>query len=122
MIDVNTIINTCYETTSSSRVIANYSHIIPVVLSLILGIFILIKARFNFFSKVFFSFIIVFSLWLLGDWVIWTSNKYNLIYALWAPLDYIEIVFYVLGLYFALVFVRKSDIHFVFKTVLFLLT
>jgi len=122
MIDLNTIINMCYETTNSSRVIASYSHMIPVVLSLILGTFVLIKAKFNLFSKVFLSFIAVFSIWLIGDYILWTQNNYFLIYASWAPLDYIEIVFYALGLYFATVFVKKSDISILTKAILFLLT
>ncbi len=122
MLDLNTVINTCYETTSSLRDIANYSHLIPVVLSLALGIFIFIKSKFNFFSKVFLAFIISFSFWLLGDWIIWTSNNYNLVYSIWSVLLYIEIVFYTLGLYFALVFVRRSDISFPAKVILFLST
>ncbi len=117
------IISTCFEaSTEATRTIASYSHVIPTVLSLILGIFVFVKSKYNFFSKIFLSFIVVFSLWLLGDFIIWTSEKYNLIYALWAPLDYIEIVFYVLGLYFALVFVKKSDISTFWKIALFALT
>ncbi|KKQ21258.1 MAG: Histidine kinase-, DNA gyrase B-, and [Parcubacteria group bacterium GW2011_GWC1_36_9] len=122
MIDINTTINTCYETTNSLRVVANYSHIIPVVLSLILGTFVFIKAKFNLFSKVFLAFIIVFSLWLIGDAIIWTSNNYHLIYAIWSSLVYIEVVFYILGFYFATVFVKKSDISISWKIVLFVLT
>ena len=122
MTDINTIINTCYETTNSLRVIANYSHLIPVILSLILGIFIFIKSKFNFFSKIFLAFVATFSLWLLGDWIVWTSNNYNVVYATWSFLLYLEIIFFLLGLYFTIVFVRKSDIPFVFKTILFLLT
>ncbi len=122
MIDINAIINTCYETTNSLRVIANYSHIIPVVLSLILGTFVFIKAKFNLFSKVFLAFIIFFSLWLIGDAIIWTSNNYHLIYAIWSSLVYIEVVFYILGFYFATVFVKKSDISVLWKIALFALT
>ncbi|MCX6752555.1 MAG: HAMP domain-containing sensor histidine kinase [Candidatus Nomurabacteria bacterium] len=122
MIDVNAAINTCYETTNSLRVIASYSHIIPVILSLILGVFVFIKSKFNLFSKVFLAFVVFFSLWLIGDYIIWTTNGYHLIYTLWSFLDYIEIVFYALGLYFATVFVKKSDISYVYKIVLFLIT
>ncbi|OGI94684.1 hypothetical protein A3A03_00125 [Candidatus Nomurabacteria bacterium RIFCSPLOWO2_01_FULL_40_18] len=122
MIDITTIINTCYETTSSLRVIANYSHIIPVVLALILGSFVFIKTKFDLLSKIFLAFIITFSIWLIGDVIIWTSNNYYLVYAIWSFLLYIEILFYILGLYFAIVFVRKSDINIIYKMVLFLST
>src|SRR3989338_2728321 len=122
MIDSNTIINTCYETTNSLRVIANYSHIIPVVLSLILGIFVFVKAKFNLFSKVFLVFIVMFSLWLIGDAIIWTTNNYYLVYAICSFLVYIEVTFYILGFYFATVFVKKSDISTLWKIALFVLT
>ncbi|MDD5721206.1 MAG: ATP-binding protein [Candidatus Pacebacteria bacterium] len=118
----NTIVNTCFLTRGDSGTIAYYSHVIPIVLSLILGTFVFIKTKFNLFSKVFLAFIIVFSLWLIGDVVLWTQNNYFLQYASWAPLDYLEIVFYVLGFYFALIFVKKSDISILWKIFLFVLT
>lgn len=121
MIDINTILNTCYSTTSDYRAIANYSHIIPVTLSLILAIFVLVKSKFNLFSKVFFAFIFSFSIWLIGDLIVWTQNDYNLVYASWAPLVFIEIVFYVFGVYFALLFIKRSDITTLTKIPLFLM-
>ena len=106
----------------SQVTLANYSHLIPVVLSLILGVFVFYRAKFNLFSKVFLMFIVIFSVWLIGDLITWTNTNYNLIYAVWSFLDYFEIVFYILGFYFATVFVRKSDISTPTKIVLFLLT
>ena len=87
-----------------------------------LGIFVFIKTKFNLFSKVFLAFIGITALWLIGDVIIWTLNDYHLVYATWSFLDYIEIVFYVLALYFATVFVKKSDISKSFKVILFLAT
>lgn len=120
MTDINTIINTCYETTKDSRIIASYSHLIPVVLSMFLAVFVFIKSRYNLFSKIFLIFVIAFSFWLIGDFIVWTSDNYNLVYASWAPLDLIEIVFYILGLYFILVFTNKKDIS-LFKKILLIL-
>ncbi len=120
---LNEILNTCYialQNTPNIKTLASYSHIIPVILSLILGIFLFIKTKYDLFSKVFLTFIIVFSLWLIGDFFAWTSLDYNLVYANWSFLDYQEIVFYILGLYFALVFVKKSDISNIYKILLFL--
>lgn len=117
------IISTCFEaSTQATRTIASYSHIVPIILSITLGIFVFFKAKFNLFSKVFLVFIFVFCFWLLGDLIIWTSNKSDLIYSLWSFLDYIEIVFYVLGFYFVLIFIKKEDISKLFKTILFLFT
>lgn len=120
MLDINTIINTCYETTNTSRVIASYSHIIPVILSLILAVFVFFKSKFNLFSKVFLAFITLFSVWLIGDFILWTQNDYLLIYASWAPLDFIEIVFYILGIYFAIISVNQKDMSKWGKIILFI--
>lgn len=120
MIDQN-LINTCYELTIGTRQIAGYSHIIPVVLSTFLLLLVLIKSKFSLFSKVFFSFIFTSCIWLIGDWILWSQNNYELIYASWAPLVFIELVFYVFGIYFALLFVKRSDITTLTKIPLFLL-
>jgi signal transduction histidine kinase len=117
------IIKTCDQSLSANpaRIIAGYSHIIPTVLSLILGVFVFVKAKYNFFSKIFLSFIAVFSLWLIGDVISWTSSNYTLVYTTWSILDYLEIVFYVLGLYFAIVFIKKTDVSNWVKFFLFFL-
>lgn len=126
MIDINTIINTCHVLTQTTqgtvRVIASYSHIIPVTLSLLLGTFVFVKTKFNFFSKIFFSFIVVFSLWLMGDLITWISDDYSMVYTTWSLLVYLEILFYMLGLYFAVVFVKKTDVSILWKIIFFLLT
>jgi len=126
MMELDTIIKTCDITTNPSIAIASYAHVIPIVLSVLLGGLVFVKAKFNFFSKVFLAFVSVFSLWLAGDVIAWTSGwvsgQYNLIYTVWSFLDYLEIVFYVLGLYFAIVFVSKSDVSLKGKAFLFALT
>jgi signal transduction histidine kinase len=122
MIDFNTITNTCFLTRGDSGTIAYYSHLIPAVASILLAFLVLIKSKHNILSRVFLSFIVVFAIWLLGDLVLWTQNNYFLQYASWAPLDYIEIVFYALGFYFAIIFTKKSDISSLWKIVLFALT
>lgn len=119
------ILNTCQlaaEYAPGIRVIAGYSHIVPIVLSLILGLFVFVQAKYNFFSKVFLAFITFYSLWLLGDVIAWTSNDYHLVYTTWSVLDYLEIVFYILGLYFAIVFVTKSYVSSYIRTLLYLAT
>ena len=118
---LNNIINTCELTRGDSGTIAYYSHLIPIILSLSLALFVLVKSKFNLFSKVFFAFILAFSAWLIGDVILWTQNNYFLQYSSWAPLVFIEIVFYVLGIYFALLSIKKADITTLTKIPLFLL-
>ena len=52
------ILSTCFEaSTVATRTIASYSHVIPIILSMILGIFVFIKAKFNLLSKIFLIFV-----------------------------------------------------------------
>ncbi len=122
MIDFSSLLNTCQILAGPVRTIATFSHVVPVVLSLILGFFVFFKAKYNLLSKLFLSFILAFSLWLIGDVIIWDSNNYYLVYSIWSTLVYIEIVFYTIGLYFAIVFVRKADVSNLVKLLMFLCT
>lgn len=115
------LLNSCYIDQETIN-IASYSHLIPAALALFLGIFIFVKSKYNLFSKVFFSFILFFSAWLVGDVILWVSTNYHFIYTVWSFLPYIEIVFYVLAFYFAFIFIREKDISPFLKLILFLIT
>lgn len=122
--DYHSILNTCYQFINSQTEIVlmvKYSHIIPIFLILFLGFFVLIKAKLNLFSRIFFIFIFIFAIWLIGDLILWTQSNYFLLYAVWAPLVFIEIIFYIFGIYFALLFINKNDISIITKTFLFLI-
>ena len=115
-------LNTCFETTKDYHTIAYYSHLIPVFITIVLSVFILTKSRFSFLSKIFTFLISFFCIWLIGDVIIWTSTDYNLIAAVWAPLDYINIIFYLFGLYFFIVLTQGKDISTGLKILFFGLT
>ena len=102
-------INTCLETTQDYRVIAYYSHYIPLLITLVVSLFVLFKSKFSLLSVSFFVFTSSFCLWLLGDVIAWTANDYNLVSSVWAPLDYINLVFYILGAYFFILLVRDGE-------------
>ena len=122
MIEFNQLLNTCLLTTESSRSIAYYSHLIPIFFSLSLAMLVYFKAPKNIMSKIFLAFSFAFSFWLLADLITWVSNNYYLVYAFWAPVDYIETVMFILGLYFVMVFVKGSDISRFKKLSLFIIT
>ena len=117
--------NSCYAYITTLNVnqviLANYSHIVPIVLSIILSLFVYFKAKFSLFSRIFLFFTMVFSLWLIGDLITWILYNYGLIYSSWAPLDMLEIVFFVIGLYFVMVYTRQEDISIYQKSLLILL-
>ena len=112
--------NPCYifitSLSANQVILAKYSHIIPIALSLFLAFFVFFKAKFNLFSKIFLFFVIVFSIWLIGDLITWSSYNYSLTYSAWSVLGFVEIIFYTLGLYFVLVFTSGKDIS-IFKKI-----
>lgn len=116
------IINTCLITTETSRQIAYYSHLVPVFFTIFLSLLVFFKAPRSILSKVFLAFSVAFSFWLIADLVTWVSNDYFLVYSFWAPVDFIESVMFVLGLYFALTYSNKSDISMTKKLLLFAVT
>ncbi len=89
-------VNTCFATTDAYRDLALYSHLIPAVATLILGLFAYLRAESRLKAGLFFCFSLVFAAWLIGDLVVWTADSYYLVAALWAPLDLIEISFFLL--------------------------
>lgn len=111
------IINTCFETTNSERIIASYSHILPAGILLAMGIYILIKDR-KLLNFTFFLFTLYISVWLIGDWMLWTVNNYDIINMVWAFLDYFEVCFYVMAVYFYFVFIDGRDISNRYKFIL----
>ncbi len=89
-----------------------YSHLVPVFIAVLLCGFTLLKTKFSIQAKVFSLFTASFCLWLIGDTIAWTSTNYNLTAFVWAPLDYINILFYLLGAYFLVILVKGKDISF----------
>lgn len=109
MENISPILNTCYETTNYLRSVALYSHILPVSIGLLLAFFIFIKAKRSLLSKVFLMFVFSFSLWLIGDLIVWDSNNYYLVYTAWSQLDAINIIFFLFGVYFFDLILRKEE-------------
>ncbi len=111
--------NTCLELNKYYTATAYYSHYIPILISVILVVFTLTKSKFSFLARIFCYFIIGFCIWLIGDVITWTSPNYDLIASVWAPLDYINIIFYLFGAYFFIALVRGRDIALWQKIALF---
>lgn len=93
-------INPCFETAKDYTTIAYYTHLIPIAITLFITGFILTKSRFSILSRSFAYFTLIFCLWFAGDLIAWVSNDSNLVVTAWASLDYINVLFYLFGLYF----------------------
>jgi signal transduction histidine kinase len=93
-------LNTCWETTNAYHTIAYYSHIVPILIAVFLGLFAYIKSKGSSISLAFASFTFSFSLWLAGDLVDWVSSDYTWVYFTWSWLDLVNVVFFIFGSYF----------------------
>lgn len=102
-------INTCIFYGKGYHHIAYYSHLIPIFLGLLLVVFVLVASKFSLVAKLFSLFVVSFCLWLVGDLVTWVSNDYHLVAAIWGPLDYINVIFYLFGAYFFTVLVKDGE-------------
>lgn len=94
----------------ATHTLANYTHLIPIAITILLAIFVIVKSKGSLLSKIFIWFSLGFCLWLIGDVILWTNNNYYLITALWAPLDYINILFYLFAAYFFGVMSTDKDL------------
>ncbi len=93
-------INTCFATIGDLRSLASYANFVPAATSIILAGFVLRRAINRQKAIAFASFIGVFSLWLVSSGIIWTTNNYYLVATFWSPIDYFEILFFLLAFCF----------------------
>lgn len=102
--------------------IAYYTHLVPICAAILLSIFILNKTKRNLLSRVFFYFVMSFSVWLVLDLISWTTINYDIISFVWSLFDYFNIIFFLYGLYFFIVLVFERDINSHWKVLGFILT
>ncbi|OGH88631.1 MAG: hypothetical protein A3J93_00865 [Candidatus Magasanikbacteria bacterium RIFOXYC2_FULL_42_28] len=98
-----------------------YSHLLPLIFSVIIGFFILLKDKKSLINQALFFILAVFSFWVYADLVLWASEKPELIMVFWALEVLIEPLIYAGCLYFVYVFINKKDINFKNKIIIALM-
>ncbi len=88
-----------------------YSHLLPILVSLLLGMFLLIKNRELLASKILSLTLIIFSIWTFFDLILWANEKEDLIVFFWSMLILFEPIIYAGLLYFLIVFVTGKDLE-----------
>lgn len=102
------LVNTCLATTGEYRIIAYYSHLLPIFVAMFLSIYALYQTRLSKLAFTFFLFCLGFSAWLANDLLLWTSNNYLHIQAFWSWIDYSGILFFILGAIFFALLIKKD--------------
>lgn len=104
-------INTCIVLTENIRSLSLYAHVVPAIASILLSSFALHYATSRKKALIFSLFVSFFSLWLIGDLLLWNTNTYHVIAAVWSVLDYINILFFLsLTLFLFIDFYRPSKL------------
>jgi signal transduction histidine kinase len=89
-----------------------YSHLIALILALVVGIFVLSNDKKNLVNRLLFFIMILFSLWIVFDLILWANEKSYLIMFFWSMILIVELLIYALFVYFIDVFIEKKDISF----------
>ena len=89
-----------------------YSHLLPLILCLILGIFVFTKNSEKLEVKVLFTTIVLLSCWLISDLIVWATDKPQLTMFFWSITIITEPIIYGCTLYFIYAFIDGKDISF----------
>jgi signal transduction histidine kinase len=95
-----------------------YSYIPIILISMVFGLFILVKDKYSLKGKLIFAIATSFSLWVLNILVQWIASPVNLVHFAWELTAIFEVLIYVLSLYFVMVYVDGKDISFYKKLLL----
>lgn len=90
--------------------IVYYLCIPTALVSLLISFFVFFKSKYALASKILLAFSIIFSMWTFSDLIIWRTGDSRVSMFFWALLEVLDIMFFLLSLYFVYVFVDKKDI------------
>ncbi len=96
-----------------------YSHLLPLIISLLLALFIFFKNKKLLSTRWFAITIILLSIWLFSDLVLWANEKPSLIMFFWSLLVLIEPMIYAGTLFFTYALIDGKDISFRKKLIIF---
>lgn len=113
-------IKTCFDIVNYSYPlpIIYYSHIISVVSSLVIGLFVFFKDSASLMNRLLFSLSITFALWILFSFITWTSYNGEIIQFVWSFFGVLTALLFVFSFYLTYVFINKKDIGFFNKALL----
>ena len=106
-----------------------YSHFTGVVISLLLGTFVILSSKKDVRAVLLFIFFLLFSAWAIIDVAIWATNQLDVVMFWWSMVTLIEPLLYVTGSYLVYAFIynkfppfRFNLFWFIFFALLLVLT
>lgn len=96
-------------------VLVYYSHITAVVVSLLIGFFVVYSNRHDLAARILAVISVTFSAWSLADILLWTQINTSVIMFIWSFWFLFFAMMFALSLYFLYVFLNKKDAPFRYK-------
>lgn len=96
-----------------------YSHFSAIIISAFLAIILFLKSNRSLPVKILLSLIIPFIGWVFLDSVFWASNRSDVIMFVWSLQILLEPLTYLAGIYLVYVLIKKRDLNFKYKIILF---
>ncbi len=98
-----------------------YSHLLPVVSTLLLIFFLFLKVRDNKAAQALLFTSVCFVIWTLMDLFLWASDQISLIMFVWSAMVYLELLIYVGILYFIYAYINEKFLGLRYEILLSLL-
>lgn len=115
-------LDACYVFVSEAKKLLYYSHIPTAILTLLIGVFVMLRSKFALVGKLLFAISFSFFLWVAIDLLVWLNyDKNTLVIFSWSFFGVLYVLIYAFSFYFFNVFIDKKDISFTKKAILFLL-
>lgn len=98
-----------------------YSHIPSMIISLLMGVFVLTRNRKALQHRLLFWMTVCFSLWTVVNLFVWTNVNSDTVMFLWSFFGVLSIAISLLSVYFTYVFLERRDVPYVYKIIFFIL-
>jgi len=95
--------------------IVYYSHIISMVASLAIGVFVFSKNKKDPLNIALFLLTLSFSIWVYFDLILWATEKHEYSMFFWSIMAPLELIFYFSAFYLVYRFIYKKDVSFLIK-------
>lgn len=92
-----------------------YSHLTPVLVSVIFGVFVYIANRTSLLNRSLLIVSILLSTWLLLDLILWATDRISIVMYVWAIVNALEPVIYAGFVYLVYVFITGKDVSWKIK-------
>ena len=86
-----------------------YTHVLPLIVSFVLGIFVLLNNPRKLVNRTLFFITFSFSLWVYFDLILWASPNPEAVMFFWNSIVPVEMLMYASCLYFIYLFANKQE-------------